>query len=174
MDVAHQLLQVITTPQALLLLLLLVPLLLLLQSTSRRSRHGSNKQQQPKPPLLPPSPPALPIIGHLHLVGDCPHVSLRGLAAKHGGGGLMLLRLGTVPNLIVSSPRAARLVLRTHDHAFASRPASKISDALLYGSSDIGFAPYGEHWRQVRRLVTTHLFSVKKVNSYRLARQDEV
>ncbi|KAK8450814.1 hypothetical protein SEVIR_6G106875v4 [Setaria viridis] len=86
----------------------------------------------------------------------------------------MLLRLGTVPNLVVSSPRAAQLVMRTHDHAFASRPTSRISDALLYGSSDIGFSPYGEHWRQLRRLVTTHLFSVKKVNSYRLARQDEV
>nr|CAB3479636.1 unnamed protein product [Digitaria exilis] len=29
----------------------------------------------------------------------------------------MLLRLGSVPNLIVSSPRAARSILRTHDHA---------------------------------------------------------
>ncbi|RCV30472.1 hypothetical protein SETIT_6G097600v2 [Setaria italica] len=171
MDVAYQLLQVITTPLAL-PLLLLVPLLLLLPSTSRRSRHGS--KQQLKRPVLPPSPPALPIIGHLHLVGDCPHVSLRSLAAKHDSGGLMLLRLGTVPNLVVSSPRAAQLVMRTHDHAFASRPTSRISDALLYGSSDIGFSPYGEHWRQLRRLVTTHLFSVKKVNSYRLARQDEV
>ncbi|OEL32894.1 indole-2-monooxygenase [Dichanthelium oligosanthes] len=155
------------TPLA--LLLLLVPLLLLLHSTSRRRRYGSN--QQPKH-LLPPSPPGLPIIGHLHLVGDRPHVSLRSLAAKHGG--LMLLRLGTVPNLVVSSRRAAQLIMRTHDHAFASRPVSTVSDALLYGSSDIGFAPYGEHWRQVRKLVTTHLFTVKKVNSYRLARQEEV
>ncbi|CAL5007185.1 unnamed protein product [Urochloa decumbens] len=173
MVVARQLLQ-LTTPLPL-LFLVLVPLLLLLHSTSRRSRrHGSSSKQQPKRLQLPPSPPSLPIIGHLHLVGDRPHVSLRGLAAEHGSGGLMLLRLGTVPSLVVSSPRAAQLVMRTHDHAFASRPASRIADALLYGSSDIGFSPYGEHWRQLRRLVTRHLFSLKKVNSYRHARQDEV
>ncbi|CAO2189068.1 unnamed protein product [Urochloa humidicola] len=177
MDAAHQLLQATTSPA--LLLLLFVPLLLLLfHSTSRRSRHnhGSSSKQQPKRLRLPPSPPFLPIIGHLHLVGDRPHVSLRALAAKHaaGGGGFMLLRLGVVPSLVVSSPRAAQLVMRTHDHAFASRPASRIADALLYGSSDIGFSPYGEHWRQLRRLVTRHLFTVKKVNAYRHARQDEV
>ncbi|OEL23134.1 indolin-2-one monooxygenase [Dichanthelium oligosanthes] len=142
-------------------------LLLLLQHVASRSR-----KQLRKP--LPPSPPGLPVIGNLLQVGDSPHVSLRDLAAKHGPGGLMLLRLGTVPNLVVSSPRAAQAVLRTHDHVFASRPASTLADDLVYGSSSVGFAPYGEHWRQVRKLVTTHLFTVKKVHSYHLARQEEV
>ena len=43
------------------------------------TRKFSAKRQR-----LPPSPPALPIIGHLHLIGSLPHVSLRGLARKHG------------------------------------------------------------------------------------------
>ncbi|CAO2186564.1 unnamed protein product [Urochloa humidicola] len=87
----------------------------------------------------------------------------------------MLLRLGAVTNLVVSSPRAAQAILRTHDHVFASRPTSTVFDALLYGSpSDIAFAPYGEHWRQARKLVTAHLFTVKKVNAYRHARKQEV
>ena len=169
-NVVYQLLQA-SLAQRLLLLVPLV-LMLLLHLASRR-RRGSNEKQQRRPKHIPPpSPPGLPIIGHLHLVGDLPHVSLRSLAAKHGG--LMLLRFGTVPNLVVSSSRAARLIMQTHDHAFASRPASKISNTLVYGSSDIAFAPYGDHWRQLRRLVTTHLFTVKKVNSYRLSRQEEV
>ncbi|XP_002444127.2 indole-2-monooxygenase [Sorghum bicolor] len=168
-NVVYQLLQASLAQR----LLLLVPLLLLLLHFASRNRHGSKeKQKRPKHHLPPPSPPGLPIIGHLHLVGDLPHVSLRSLAAKHGG--LMLLRFGTVPNLVVSSSRAARLVMQTHDHAFASRSASKVSNTLVYGSSDIAFSPYGDHWRQVRRLVTTHLFTVKKVNSYRLSRQEEV
>jgi hypothetical protein len=57
---------------------------------------------------------------------------------------------------------------------FTSRPASTVSDDLLYGSSDIAFSPYGEHWRQIRKLVTTHLFNVKKVHSYCRARKEEV
>jgi cytochrome P450 len=156
------------TPLFIMLMLVVTPLmklLLTLLAASRRRRGGK----------LPPSPPVLPIIGHLHLVGDLPHVSLRDLATRHGRDGLMLLRLGTVPNLVVSSPRAARAILRTHDHAFASRPASAVLDTLMYGpSSDIGFAPYGEHWRQARKVVTTHLFTVKKVSSYRHARKEEV
>ncbi|CAL4992554.1 unnamed protein product [Urochloa decumbens] len=101
---------------------------------------------------------------------------MRNLASRHyRGNGLMLLRLGTVQNLVVSTPRAAQAVLRTHDHVFASRPPSTLVNDLQYGpSSNFGAAPYGEHWRQVRKLATTHLLAFKKVNSYHLARQEEV
>uniref|UniRef100_J3N897 Cytochrome P450 n=1 Tax=Oryza brachyantha TaxID=4533 RepID=J3N897_ORYBR len=86
----------------------------------------------------------------------------------------MLLRLGAVPVLVASSARAAEAVLRTHDHVFASRPRAVLADVVFYGSRDVGFAPYGEHWRQARKLVTTHLVSVRKVQSLRLAREEEV
>ncbi|XP_037482742.1 indole-2-monooxygenase-like isoform X2 [Triticum dicoccoides] len=112
---------------------------------------------------LPPSPPALPIIGHLHLIGSLPHVSLRGLARRHGPD-VMLLRLGVVPTFVVSSPRAAEAVLRTHDHMMASRPRSLVNDIIMYGASDVAFAPYGEYWRQARKLATTHMLSAKKVS----------
>jgi hypothetical protein len=86
----------------------------------------------------------------------------------------MLLQLGAVPNLIVSSPRIAQAVLRTHDHVFSSGPPSKVFHNFLYGSSTIALGTYGEHWRKVKKLVTMHLFTVKKVNSYRRAREEEV
>ncbi|KAM3372952.1 hypothetical protein ACQJBY_019729 [Aegilops geniculata] len=122
-----------------------------------------------------PSPPSrLPVIGHLHLFGSLPHVSLRDLAAKHGRDGLMLLRLGAVPTLVVSSPSAAEAVLRTHDHVFASRPYSAVTEILFYGPTDAAFSPYGEHWRQVKKIATTHLLTNKKVRSYRYAREHEV
>lgn len=176
----QQLTHATTTPLAVAqwLLLLVVPLLLLLHYASRSRRRGSsssfNGGDKSAKLQLPPSPPGLPIIGHLHLIGDLPHVSLRDLSTKHGFSGIMLLRLGSVPTLVVSSPRAAEAIMRTHDHVFASRPASTISDDLLYGSSDIAFSPYGEHWRQIRKLVTTHLFTVKKVHSYGPSRKEEV
>jgi hypothetical protein len=141
-----------------------VPLTLVLLPVLCRRLHrpnagaGDDERKQSKP-ILPSPPGRLPVIGHLHLVGDLPHVSLHDLAVKHDrGGGLMLLQLGTVSNLVVSSPRAARAVLRTHDHVFASRPTTKVLHNFLYGSSTIAFGPYGEHWRKVRKLVTTHLF----------------
>ncbi|XP_048561620.1 indole-2-monooxygenase-like isoform X1 [Triticum urartu] len=131
-------------------------------------KFGAKRQR------LPPSPPALPIIGHVHLIGSLPHISLSGLAGKHGLD-VMLLRLqGTVPNLVVSSSSTAEAVLRTHDHVLASRPYSVVSDTIMYRSSVIGFAPYGEYWRQARKLVTTHMLSAKKVQSFRGAAAEEV
>ncbi|RCV38316.1 hypothetical protein SETIT_8G132600v2 [Setaria italica] len=167
MEAVYQFIDVTTIAQRL-LLFVVVPLMLLLLLL-----HIAANQSRKQTKLFPPSPPGLPVIGNLLQVGNHPHVSLRDLAAKHGGG-LMLLRLGTVPNLVVSSPRAARAVMRTHDHVFASRPASTLVDSLVYGSSSVGFAPYGEHWRQARKLVTTHLLTVRKVHAYHLARHEEV
>ncbi|CAN6242623.1 unnamed protein product [Urochloa humidicola] len=152
-------------------LLLLCPLLLLLLARFAITTTSRERQLA----KLPSPPSRLPVIGHLHLVGSHPHVSLRDLDARHGrGGGLMLLRLGAVPTLVVSSPRAAQAVLRTHDHAFASRSGSAVTDILFYGSSDIAFSPYGEHWRNIRKIVTTQLLTVKKVRAYRFIREHEV
>ncbi|KAG2576110.1 indole-2-monooxygenase-like [Panicum virgatum] len=172
--VLHELLLPQASAVVSILLMIICPLLALLivrrplaAATARRAREQLLSK-------LPSPPSRLPVIGHLHLVGSLPHVTLRDLAGKHAAGGLMLLRLGTVPNLVVSSPRAAQAIMRTHDHVFASRPTTAITDALLYGSSDIALGPYSEHWRQAKKLVTTHLFTVKKVHSYRHAREEEV
>ncbi|KAM0839933.1 hypothetical protein ACQ4PT_059978 [Festuca glaucescens] len=134
---------------------------------------AKTRKEQQQENRLPPSPPAMPIIGHLHLVGSRPHVSLHSLARKHGPD-VMLLCLGAVPTLVVSSPRAAEAVLRTHDRVFASRPRSVVADIILYGSCDVAFAPYGEYWRQARKLMTTHLLSVRRVQSFRGAAIEEV
>ncbi|CAL5017463.1 unnamed protein product [Urochloa decumbens] len=161
------------SPAAKALLPLLFPLLLLFLLL-RYFTAGSGRSSA----RLPPSPlGALPLVGHAHLVDALPHVSLRRLAATRRGGedgGIMTVRLGAVPTLVASSARAARLVLRAHDQALASRVRSTCGDVLTYGPSDVVFAPYGERWRQSKRLVTTHLLSATKVQSYRDAREEEV
>jgi cytochrome P450 len=37
----------------------------------------------------------------------------------------------------------------------------------------VAFAPYGEHWRQARKIITGHLLSAKKVASLCAAREEE-
>ncbi|KAJ1278252.1 hypothetical protein BS78_04G065300 [Paspalum vaginatum] len=97
---------------------------------------------------LPPGPWALPVIGRLHhLAGALPHRALRDLARRHGR--LMLLRLGELPVAVASSPDAAREVMRAHDAAFASRPMSPMQELAYRG---VIFAPYGEGWRQLRKI----------------------
>ncbi|KAJ1271754.1 hypothetical protein BS78_06G149800 [Paspalum vaginatum] len=168
-DLAQQFMRELTAPRA--WFLLLIHLLLWAVRYTFRAKRA---RKRPVPDAhVPPSPPALPVLGHLHLLGSLPHVSLRTLATKHGAD-LMLLRLGAMPVLVVSSPRAAEAVLRTHDHVFASRPPSMFADVLMYGRSDIGFAPYGDYWRKAKKLITTHLLTAKRVQSFCHARKEEV
>ncbi|MCL7042401.1 hypothetical protein MKW94_008390, partial [Papaver nudicaule] len=57
---------------------------------------------------------------------------------------------------------------------FANRPSTTAANALFYGCTDIGFAPYGEYWRQVRKICVLELLSVKRVHSFKNLRQKEV
>ena len=86
---------------------------------------------------------------------------------------MMLLHLGRVPVLVVSSADAAREIMKTNDLIFANRPRNKMADILLYGSKDVAFAPYGDYWRQIRSISVLHLLSNKKVQSLRSVREEE-
>ncbi|CAM0880507.1 unnamed protein product [Alopecurus aequalis] len=156
------------SPLALVLLLFAftVSLLYLLRkpAPSRSGNDGRLRQ-------LPPSPRGIPLLGHLHLLGSLPHRALRSLAAAHGP--VLLLRLGRVPAVIVSSATAAEEVMKTRDLAFASRPPSAMAERLLYGR-DVAFAPYGEYWRQARRVCVVHLLSPLRILSFRRVREEEV
>ncbi|CAN6363717.1 unnamed protein product [Urochloa humidicola] len=164
-----------TPPRALLIAmsvsLVLLPLLLRIITSS--TTKGAAASDAKLLSLLPSPPSKLPIIGHLHLMGDLPYVTMAGLATKYGPD-IMLIHLGAVPTVVVSSPRTAEAVLRTYDHIFASRPRSMVSDIIMYGATDSCFCPYGEHFRKARKLVTVHLLNAMKVRSQRPAREEEV
>ncbi|MED6193672.1 hypothetical protein PIB30_021813 [Stylosanthes scabra] len=118
-----------------------------------------------------PSPLKFPIIGNLHQLGLYPHRTLQSLAKRYGP--LMLIHLGRVPVLVVSSAEGAREIMKTHDLVFASRPQRKLFDILVYGSKDVSTAPYGEYWRQLRSISLLHLLTVKRVQSFRTVREEE-
>ncbi|XP_042006332.1 cytochrome P450 71AU50-like [Salvia splendens] len=122
--------------------------------------------------LLPPGPKGLPILGHFHLLGKNPHRDLHRLAQKHGP--IMGLRFGFVPTLVVSSPAAAELVLKTHDLIFASRPPIQAAVYIAYDQRDIAFGPYGPFWRHMRKLCALKLLSNHKISQFEPMRRAEL
>ncbi|KAL5753668.1 hypothetical protein ACOSP7_021888 [Xanthoceras sorbifolium] len=121
---------------------------------------------------LPPGPRGFPIFGSLHLLGKYPHRDRHELAQKYGS--IMFMRLGLKPTIVVSSPQAAELFLRTHDLVFASRPPLQAFKPVLYGQKDMIMAPYGPYWRTVRKMCTLELLSNHKISSFKSMRKEEL
>ena len=128
-----------------------------------------------KPKLnLPPGPRMLPVIGSLHHLLSSPLLFrvLRGLAKKHGP--LMTLRLGEVPALVASSMEAAQAILKVNDTRFADRFAPATSATITYGATNLILSPYGERWRQLRKIVVQEMLTTTRVQSFKHIRQEEV
>uniref|UniRef100_A0A2P2MX68 Cytochrome P450 n=1 Tax=Rhizophora mucronata TaxID=61149 RepID=A0A2P2MX68_RHIMU len=145
------------------LLLLALPLYFLLK------RKLEVKKQNH---LLPPGPPKFPFIGNLHQFGELPHQSMWQLSEKYGP--VMLLQLGRMRAVIISSAEAAKEVLKVNDLACSSRPNFAATGRLSYNYLDVAFTPYGDYWREIRKIVVLELLSLKRVQSFHFIREEEV
>ncbi|XP_051136863.1 cytochrome P450 71D95-like isoform X2 [Andrographis paniculata] len=141
---------------------------LFLLTKPRRKAHNP-----PSPPEnSPPSPPTLPILGHLHhLARGPPHRVMAKLADKYGA--VFHLQLGEIPTVVISSRDAAKDVLQVHDPACADRPSNINAEIMRHDCSDIAFSPYGDYWRQMRKICTAELLGAKNVKSFGYIRRDE-
>ncbi|MBA0818926.1 hypothetical protein Gohar_021123 [Gossypium harknessii] len=121
---------------------------------------------------LPPSPPTLPILGHLHLLKEPFNQSLFVLSQKHGP--IFSLRLGSRLAIVLSSPSIVEECLTKNDVIFANRPYFWVGKYISYDYTTIISSPYGDHWRNLRRICKLEIFSANRLNSSSSIRQDEI
>ncbi|KDP37372.1 hypothetical protein JCGZ_06826 [Jatropha curcas] len=120
-----------------------------------------------KPPTqihAPPSPPALPLIGHLHLIGSVLPKSFQELAGRYGP--LMEIRLGASTCVVASNATAAKEIFKTHDLNFSSRPKFGSPEYFIYRGSRFVTAQYGDQWRFMKKLSMTKLLSVPQLDKF--------
>ncbi|KAJ8765712.1 hypothetical protein K2173_014834 [Erythroxylum novogranatense] len=122
---------------------------------------------------LPPSPPRLPIIGHLHLQKLPMYVTYNKLAEKYGP--IYTLEYGYQRVVIVSSASIIEECFTAKtDLILANRSSLLVAKYLGYNYTSVDHAPYGEHWRNMRRLVVSEMVSNGRLNSSVSIRNDEV
>ncbi|GMJ08479.1 cytochrome P450, family 82, subfamily C, polypeptide 4 [Hibiscus trionum] len=135
-------------------------------------RVGDKKKQQRRAP--PEAAGALPLLGHLHLLGpnQLLHTTFGDMADKYGP--MFLVRLATHPALVVSNWEVAKQVFTTNDINFSSRPRSLAVKLMGYDHKILGFAPYGPYWRKIRKLARLKLLSSHRVELLSHVRDTEV
>lgn len=111
-----------------------------------------------------PGPSGLPILGLVFaFTSSLTHRTLGKLATTFNATPLMAFSVGLTRFVISSHPETAKEILNSS--AFADRPVKESAYELLFHRA-MGFAPYGEYWRNLRRISATHLFSPKRISSF--------
>lgn len=117
-----------------------------------------------------PGPPGYPLIGSLTVfTGSTRHRVLAKMAKSLKAEALMSFSVGLTRFVISSQPETAKEILNSS--AFANRPANETAYELLFYRA-MGFAPYGEYWRNLRRIAATHLFSPKRMAGSEVFRRE--
>ncbi|KAK1392387.1 isoflavone 3'-hydroxylase-like [Heracleum sosnowskyi] len=120
----------------------------------------------------PPSPRSLPLLGHLHLIKEPLHQTLETLSSKYGD--ILLLRFGLKKVLVLCSPSAVQECFTKNDTIFANRPVSMATTHLSYNFTTMTVAPYGDLWRNLRRLAAVEIFSPNRIAFFEELRDNEV
>ncbi|KAM0066605.1 putative oxidoreductase [Helianthus debilis subsp. tardiflorus] len=105
----------------------------------------------------------LPIIGHLYLLKPSVYRTLK-LSTIYGP--VLLLRLGFRRVLLISSPSAAEECFTKNDIIFANRPHMLFSKIIGNNYTTLIWSSYGENWRNLRRIASTEILSIHRLNEF--------
>ncbi|XLT08367.1 hypothetical protein HN51_054160, partial [Arachis hypogaea] len=145
--------------------------LFLIYNIWKINKSGDDETKKLQAPEL---PGALPLIGHLHLLGAKTPLAriFASLADKHGP--IFQIHLGAYPALVICNKDAIKECFTTNDVVLASRPKSSHGIHLGYNFAGFGFAPYGPYWTKLRKLAMLELLSPRRIESLRHVYESEV
>ncbi|KAJ0259172.1 hypothetical protein HA466_0055610 [Hirschfeldia incana] len=157
----------ITSENAMFLLFSLISSCFLVFITARFRRNSCLTA------TLPPGPPRLPFIGNIHQVGKNPHRSFADLSKTYGP--VMGLKLGSLKSVVITSPEAAREVLRTHDQILSGRKSTDSIRSFGHHEVSVIWLPASSaRWRMLRKLSITQMFSPQRMESTKALRMKKV
>ncbi|KAL5070578.1 hypothetical protein RYX36_021465, partial [Vicia faba] len=76
--------------------------------------------------------------------------------------------------VVVSSLKTAQEFFTKHDIVLANRPQFLFGKYINYNYTTLIQASYGDHWRNLRRIITTEVLSSNRLNSFLEIRRDEI
>ncbi|CAL0301558.1 unnamed protein product [Lupinus luteus] len=120
---------------------------------------------------LPPGPTPVPIIGNLNLLEKPLHRFFQRMSKKHGD--IFSLWFGSRLVVVISSYSTFQECFTKNDVALANRPHNLVGKYLSYDYTTVGSASYGEHWRNLRRIISTDVLSNQRILSFSVIRKDE-
>ncbi|KAG7544736.1 Cytochrome P450 [Arabidopsis suecica] len=126
-------------------------------------------------PNLPPSPAyPLPVIGHLHLLKQPVHRTFLSISQSLGNAPIFHLRLGNRLVYVISSHSIAEECFTKNDVVLANRPDIIMAKHVGYNFTNMIAAPYGDHWRNLRRIAAVEIFSSHRISTFKSIRKDEI
>ncbi|GFQ07476.1 cytochrome p450 81f1 [Phtheirospermum japonicum] len=123
---------------------------------------------------LPPSPsPAIPVIGHLHLLKQPLHRTFNLFSQIHGP--IFSLQLGVRRVVVISSPDLVEeCFTAANDVVLSNRPRVLVDEYIGYDHTTMAGGPYGRQWHKLRRMGAQEVLSAARLNALSHIRQDEI
>ncbi|KAK9666567.1 hypothetical protein RND81_14G194400 [Saponaria officinalis] len=126
----------------------------------------------PKNNKLPPGPKQIPIFGNIFNLGEKPHRSFTSLAKIYGP--IILLKLGSVTTIVVSSSDVAREMFLKNDHVLSNRTIPNSVKAGNHDKLSMSWLPVSQKWRHLRKIAAIQLFSTQRLDASQSLRQAKV